>query len=651
MSGWGDLFNDKYDQVLDESTGQYIMVDKSAPKYKLDAKGNIINPPPKADAPAPAAAGSSGIFGFGGAAPAGGGGSGGGFVFGGTEAPAATSGGGGGFVFGGGSAAPAAAGGGGGGGGFVFGGTPAPAGGGFAFGGANAAQAAAAGGGGGFVFGKSAEGSATAAGGGVEKRRADTAGDRRTEPKRRRTRDLRLTGDESGTVLVVGNGDCGQLGLGDEDDDVRDTLKPAPMPALDSKRICQIVCGGLHTAALGLDGRLFTWGCNDDEVLGRGGDESSPGVVEGGLLGKRVVLVTAGDSHMAALTSEGQIYSWGTYKDSNGYIMHGYKDKEGALSEKARDRARPSLVPNLPKMRYVASGADHTLGLADDGFSIFGWGCGEKGQLGRELEWEKHTKEAYLVPTQSFCLRLPDDGATSSVKGRLTRVLNENFLTWLRTQLDSDAAMDCAEGCEAYLDHAADLEAKTTGALDDRLPIASLHCGAYHSFARTTHGNVYAFGLNNMGQLGLGSLEPNSTGEPTLVTALEGKRIQTLIGGEHHSLALSEEGEVYAFGRGDNNQLGFDDGTDQQLTPKLVDGLRGITVRRIATQANSNAAVSRSGDLYMWGFGEMGQLCNGRTGDEASPALVESAGVAGKAVLDAACGGQHSVIVAMERPD
>ena len=147
----------------------------------------------------------------------------------------------------------------------------------------------------------------------------------------------------------------------------------------------------------------------DDEVLGRGGDESSPGVVEGGLLGKRVVLVTAGDSHMAALTSEGQIYSWGTYKDSNGYIMHGYKDKEGALSEKARDRARPSLVPNLPKMRYVASGADHTLGLADDGFSIFGWGCGEKGQLGRELEWEKHTKEAYLVPTQSFCLRLVSD--------------------------------------------------------------------------------------------------------------------------------------------------------------------------------------------------------------------------------------------------
>ena len=43
QSGWGDLFADKYEQVLDESTGQWIMVDKNAPKYKLDEKGNVIN--------------------------------------------------------------------------------------------------------------------------------------------------------------------------------------------------------------------------------------------------------------------------------------------------------------------------------------------------------------------------------------------------------------------------------------------------------------------------------------------------------------------------------------------------------------------------------------------------------------------------------
>ena len=118
------------------------------------------------------------------------------------------------------------------------------------------------------------------------------------------------------------------------------------------------------------------------------------------------------------------------------------------------------------------------------------------------------------------------------------------------------------------------LSLRASAALDDRLLIAGVYAGAYHSFALTSHGNVYTFGLNNMGQLGLGSLEPNHTGTPTLVSALEGKGVVSLAGGEHHSLALSDEGEAYAFGRGDNNQLGFDDGTDQQLTPRLIPALK-----------------------------------------------------------------------------
>ena len=93
----------------------------------------------------------------------------------------------------------------------------------------------------------------------------------------------------------------------EEDDDIRDSMKLVKLPSLESMRVCQLACGGLHTGALTLDGRVFTWGCNDDEALGRPGDESLPRVVEGGLLGKRVTMMTAGDSHMATLTSEGQV--------------------------------------------------------------------------------------------------------------------------------------------------------------------------------------------------------------------------------------------------------------------------------------------------------------------------------------------------------
>ena len=125
------------------------------------------------------------------------------------------------------------------------------------------------------------------------------------------------------------------------------------------------------------------------------------------------------------------------------------------------------------------------------------------------------------------------------------------------------------------MDHASELEAGAAGGLDDRIKVKGVYAGAYHSFVLTEHGNVYSFGLNNMGQLGLGSLEPNHTGTPQLVRALEGKGVESLCGGEHHSLALTASGEVYAFGRGDNNQLGFNDGTDQETTPRLIPARRG----------------------------------------------------------------------------
>ena len=187
-------------------------VDKSAKKYKLDEQGNIINPDTDDVEPAEPAA-SPFAAAFGGGAPAA---AGGGFSFGG--APAA---GGGGFAFGG-SAAPAA-----GGGGFVFGGAPAPA--------------AGGGGGAGFVFGGAA---APAAVGAAKKRPAKELA--ATRAKRSRTNALRLTGEESGIVLISGNGDCGQLGLGSGDDDVRDAMSPVRMPALDLMRVCQVRMGTDH---------------------------------------------------------------------------------------------------------------------------------------------------------------------------------------------------------------------------------------------------------------------------------------------------------------------------------------------------------------------------------------------------------------------
>ena len=64
--------------------------------------------------------------------------------------------------------------------------------------------------------------------------------------------------------------------------------------------------------------QVYTWGCNDEGALGRKtseGEEYLPGLVDK-LDTIRVVQVSAGDSHTAALASDGQVYCWGVFRVS-----------------------------------------------------------------------------------------------------------------------------------------------------------------------------------------------------------------------------------------------------------------------------------------------------------------------------------------------
>ena len=516
-------------------------VDKQAKKYELDANGNIVNPPPSG----------------------GGGGTSSGCAFGGGGSTTSS-----GFAFGGGGGASTGAGA----PGFVFGGA-APAaggGGGFVFGGGAAAPAAK-----GFVFGAGSPPG--------EKRKTDVA-ERKTGAKKRRVRELRLNGDETGDVMIVGNGDCGQLGLGDGDDDTRDSLVPLVVASLSAHGIVSIACGGMHTVALTFDGKLWTWGNNDDEALGRQGNESLPGLVEGALRGVPVRMVSAGDSHSAALSRDGRVFTWGVYKDSNGYIGHSPGLK------KAAEPMEMGVFKGTP-IKWIASGVDHTFAVAANDFDVYSWGCGEQGQLGPLVAWQtdgkkKEDNQKHLMPSAPFQLRV-HQGAPGlrSAAERLSYALNDNFRAFVAEELQADEAADLTEACEAYLEHR---QAQLSGAADDRLRVRSVHCGAYHTFLLTHTENVYACGLNNMGQLGLGSLEPNFTKEPVLVEALEGKGVVQLSGGEHHSLALTEEGQVYAFGRGDSSQLGLGDGADQHLSPQKVEGLADVRIRKVTSGSNQN---------------------------------------------------------------
>ncbi|CAN0414947.1 unnamed protein product [Laminaria digitata] len=77
--------------------------------------------------------------------------------------------------------------------------------------------------------------------------------------------------------------------------------------------------------------------------------------------------------------------------------------------------------------------------------------------------------------------------------------------------------------------------------------IKQLACGYYHTVALSKSGEVFAFGRNDYGQLGIGHRE--STWQAGQVPDLAGKKIVQVACGCYHTISLDAEGRVYPFGR------------------------------------------------------------------------------------------------------
>ena len=109
---------------------------------------------------------------------------------------------------------------------------------------------------------------------------------------------------QSGNVFVFGQNDCGQLGIGETEDNVR---KPRMIKedGFDELDVVAVFAGGMHCIALTQDGQLWSWGCNDEKALGRDGEEDRPALVQG-LDNEFIVQVACADSATAALTREGR---------------------------------------------------------------------------------------------------------------------------------------------------------------------------------------------------------------------------------------------------------------------------------------------------------------------------------------------------------
>ena len=119
-------------------------------------------------------------------------------------------------------------------------------------------------------------------------------------------------------------------------------------------------------------------------------------------------------------------------------------------------------------------------------------------------------------------------------------------------------------------------------------------------------------------------------------------RIKQVCAGAHHSLVMSEEGQVYSFGYGQHGQLGLRNNINY-CTAQLVRDFLDQPLAQIATGWHHSLALTTRGDLYAWGYGESGQLGIGGIESKTHFTLVESIG--DKRIEKICWGGNHSWII------
>ncbi|XP_037368430.1 X-linked retinitis pigmentosa GTPase regulator isoform X2 [Talpa occidentalis] len=137
-------------------------------------------------------------------------------------------------------------------------------------------------------------------------------------------------------------------------------------------------------------------------------------------------------------------------------------------------------------------------------------------------------------------------------------------------------------------------------------PISWIACGYYHSAFVTMEGKLFTFGETDGGKLGLPKELLLNHGTPQEVSAICEKVIQVACGGAH-TVVLSEKA-VYSFGLGQFGQLGLGTFIFETSEPRVIDRVKDQKISSISCGENHTALITDMGHLYTFGDGRHGKL-------------------------------------------
>lgn len=294
--------------------------------------------------------------------------------------------------------------------------------------------------------------------------------------------------------------------------------------------------GGRFTVAMDLQA-----GDNAYRLLAR--DAAGNEAVYGGSyqLGSRVA---AANAHSGVIRNE-QLYTWGR----NNYAQTGL----GTVTTLAGNATEHPVAPRrvtTPAM-FVALAFNQNFSLAiDKAGKVYSWGDDSYGQLGRGSSGQ--------------------DVCGTSLKCR-----------------------------------------KSIAAVDELSSVVAIAAGYNHALALDKQGNVYTFGRNQAGQLGNGSTTDSSM--PVAVQWSDAQqaqkgRIVQVIAASSSSYALDDKGQLWGWGNNSYGNLGQGSTSASQTTPLLVPMPSGVRIVEAAAGRDHVLALSDAGQVYAWGLNASSQV-------------------------------------------